>query len=81
MESEEPTQAQDQPTSSNEASPPTQDEDQAQDNEDEDKLKTGEIIGIVFGCVAFLLIVITVAIFLAKKFEDKSCIFANFYKQ
>jgi hypothetical protein len=31
-ESEEPTQAQDQPTSSNQASPPTQDEDQAQDN-------------------------------------------------
>ena len=36
-ESEEPTQAQDQPSSSNEASPPTQDEDQAQDNEDEDQ--------------------------------------------
>jgi hypothetical protein len=36
-ESEEPTQAQDQPTSSNQASPPTQDEDQAQDNEDEDQ--------------------------------------------
>jgi hypothetical protein len=35
-ESEEPTQAQDQPSSSNQASPPTQDEDQAQDNEDED---------------------------------------------
>jgi hypothetical protein len=36
-ESEEPTQAQDQPSSSMEASPPTQDEDQAQDNEDEDQ--------------------------------------------
>jgi hypothetical protein len=35
-ESEEPTQAQDQPSSSNQASPPTQDEDQAQDeNEDQ----------------------------------------------
>jgi hypothetical protein len=32
-ESEEPTQAQDQPSSSMQASPPTQDEDQAQDNE------------------------------------------------
>jgi hypothetical protein len=31
-ESEEPTQAQDQPSSSNKASPPTQDEDQAKDN-------------------------------------------------
>jgi hypothetical protein len=37
-ESEEPTQAQDQPSSSNQASPPTQDEDQAQDNEDEDQV-------------------------------------------
>jgi hypothetical protein len=36
-EYEEPTQAQDQPSSSNQASPPTQDEDQAQDNEDEDQ--------------------------------------------
>jgi hypothetical protein len=36
-ESEEPTQAQDQPSSCNQASPPTQDEDQAQDNEDEDQ--------------------------------------------
>jgi hypothetical protein len=36
-ESEEPIQAQDQPSSSNQASPPTQDEDQAQDNEDEDQ--------------------------------------------
>jgi hypothetical protein len=36
-ESEEPTQAQDQPSSSMQASPPTQDEDQAQDNEDEDQ--------------------------------------------
>jgi hypothetical protein len=36
-ESEEPTQAQDQLTSSNQASPPTQNEDQAQDNEDEDQ--------------------------------------------
>jgi hypothetical protein len=35
-ESEEPTQAQDQLSSSNQASPPTQDEDQARDNEDED---------------------------------------------
>jgi hypothetical protein len=35
-ESEEPTQAQDQPSSSNQASLPTQDEDQAQDNEDKD---------------------------------------------
>jgi hypothetical protein len=34
-ESEEPSQAQDQPSSSNQASPPTQDENQAQDNEDE----------------------------------------------
>jgi hypothetical protein len=33
-EFEEPTQAQDQPSSSMQASPPTQDEDQAQDNED-----------------------------------------------
>jgi hypothetical protein len=36
-ESEEPTQAQDQPSSSNQASPPTQDEDQAQDDEDENQ--------------------------------------------
>jgi hypothetical protein len=36
-ESKEPTQAQDEPSSSNQASPPTQDEDQAQDNEDEDQ--------------------------------------------
>jgi hypothetical protein len=36
-EYEEPTQAQDQPSSSNQASPPTQDEDQAQDNEEEDQ--------------------------------------------
>jgi hypothetical protein len=36
-ESEEPTQAQDQPSSSNQASPPTQDEDQAQNDEDEDQ--------------------------------------------
>jgi hypothetical protein len=36
-ESEEPTQAQDQPSSSNQASPPNQDEDQAQDNENEDQ--------------------------------------------
>jgi hypothetical protein len=36
-ESEEPTQAQDQPSSSIQASPPTQDEDQAQDNENEDQ--------------------------------------------
>jgi hypothetical protein len=36
-ESEEPTQAQDQPSSSNQASPPTQDEDQAQDDENEYK--------------------------------------------
>jgi hypothetical protein len=36
-ESKEPTQAQDQPSSSNQASPPTQDEDQAQNNEDEDQ--------------------------------------------
>jgi hypothetical protein len=36
-ESEEPPQTQDQPTSSNQASPPTQDEYQAQDNEDEDQ--------------------------------------------
>jgi hypothetical protein len=36
-ESEEPTQAQDQPSSSMQASPPTQDEDQAQENEDEDQ--------------------------------------------
>jgi hypothetical protein len=35
-ESEEPTQAQDQPSSSNQASPPTQDEDQAQDDEDQE---------------------------------------------
>jgi hypothetical protein len=35
-ESEEPIQAQDQPSSSMQASPLTQDEDQAQDNEDED---------------------------------------------
>jgi hypothetical protein len=36
-ESEEPPQAQDQPSSSNQASPPTQDEDQAQDDENEDQ--------------------------------------------
>jgi hypothetical protein len=36
-ESEEPPQAQDQPSSSMQASPPNQDEDQAQDNEDEDQ--------------------------------------------
>jgi hypothetical protein len=36
-ESEEPTQAQDQPSSSIQASPPTQDEDQAQNDEDEDQ--------------------------------------------
>jgi hypothetical protein len=35
-ESEEPPQAQDQPSSSIQASPPTQDEDQAQDDENED---------------------------------------------
>jgi hypothetical protein len=36
-ESEEPTQAQDQPSSSNQASPRTQDEDQAQNDEEEDQ--------------------------------------------
>jgi hypothetical protein len=36
-ESKEPTQAQDQPSSSIQASPPTQDEDQAQDDENEDQ--------------------------------------------
>jgi hypothetical protein len=36
-EYEEPRQAQDQPSSSNQASPPTQDEDQAQDDENEDQ--------------------------------------------
>jgi hypothetical protein len=36
-ESEEPTQAQDQPSSSMQAYPPTQDEDQAQEEEDEDQ--------------------------------------------
>jgi hypothetical protein len=36
-ESEEPTLAQDQPTSSNQASPPTQDKDQAQEDENEDQ--------------------------------------------
>jgi hypothetical protein len=36
-ESEEPIHAQDQPSSSNQASPPTQDEDQAQDGENEDQ--------------------------------------------
>jgi hypothetical protein len=36
-ESKEPTQALDQPSSSNQASPPTQDEDQAQDNEEDDQ--------------------------------------------
>jgi hypothetical protein len=36
-ESEEPPQAQDQPSSSMQASPPTQDEDRAQDDEDEDQ--------------------------------------------
>jgi hypothetical protein len=35
--SEEPSQTQDQPSSSNQASPPTQDEDEAQDDEDEDQ--------------------------------------------
>jgi hypothetical protein len=36
-ESEEPTQGQEQPSSSVQASPPTQDEDQAPDNEEEDQ--------------------------------------------
>jgi hypothetical protein len=36
-ESEEPTQAQDQPSSSMQASPPTQDEDEAQEEDDEDQ--------------------------------------------
>jgi transposase InsO family protein len=36
-ESEEPSQAQDQPSSSNQASPPTQDEEQAQEDENEDQ--------------------------------------------
>ena len=36
-ESEEPPQAQDQPSSSNQASPPTQDEDQAQNEDQEDE--------------------------------------------
>jgi hypothetical protein len=36
-ESKEPQHAQDQPSSSNQASPPTQDEDQAQDDENEDQ--------------------------------------------
>jgi hypothetical protein len=36
-ESEEPTEAQDQPVSSMQASPPTQDEEQAQDDEEEDQ--------------------------------------------
>jgi hypothetical protein len=36
-ESEEPPQAQDQPSSSMQASPPTQDEDQAQDDKNEDQ--------------------------------------------
>jgi hypothetical protein len=36
-ESEEPTQAQDQPSSSNQASPPTQDKEQAQDGENKDQ--------------------------------------------
>jgi hypothetical protein len=36
-EFEEPTQAQDQPSSSNQASPPTQDEDKAQVDQDEDQ--------------------------------------------
>jgi hypothetical protein len=36
-ESEEPIQAQDQPSSSMQASPPTQDEDEAQDDEGEDQ--------------------------------------------
>jgi hypothetical protein len=36
-ESKEPPQGQDQPSSSNQASPPTQYEDQAQDDEDEDQ--------------------------------------------
>jgi transposase InsO family protein len=36
-ESEEPTNAQDQPSSSNQASPPTQDDDQAQGNKNEDQ--------------------------------------------
>jgi hypothetical protein len=36
-ESEEPTQAQDQPSSSNQASPPTQNEDQVQGDENEDQ--------------------------------------------
>jgi hypothetical protein len=39
-ESEEPPQAQDQPSSSMKASPPTQDEDQAQDDENEDQEET-----------------------------------------
>jgi ribosomal protein L12E/L44/L45/RPP1/RPP2 len=39
-ESEEPPQAQDQPSYSIQASPPTQDEDQAQDDENEDQEET-----------------------------------------
>jgi hypothetical protein len=38
-ESKEPTKAQDQPSFSNQASSPTQDEDQAQDDENEDQEK------------------------------------------
>jgi hypothetical protein len=41
-ESEEPPQAQDQPSSSNQASPPTQDKDQAQNDEDEDQEIPGQ---------------------------------------
>jgi hypothetical protein len=41
-ESEEPTQAQDQPSSSIQVSPPTQDEDQAQDDEDQEDDRGGD---------------------------------------
>jgi hypothetical protein len=41
-ESEEPTQAQDQPSSSRQASPPTQDENQTQEEEEEDEDQDNE---------------------------------------
>ena len=41
-------------------------------SDDNKKLKTGAIIGIVFGCVGFLLIVAGVVLFLIKKFKKNN---------
>ena len=39
------------------------------DDDSDDKLSTGAIIGIVFGCIGFLAIVVVVAFFLLKKLK------------